>query len=326
MNLLRRAYAKIPGLRQFWRALRGAGVRASSGIRSVPSRAAKRFPRLTRDNLRFEWANRTSRLPLTTPQGTAVITSTTYGPRIGRVHIAIESIAAGTERPARFILWIDDQKLRDNLPRALRRLQRRGLEIHKSPNYGVHTKYYPYVVDRPYHVLPVVTCDDDIIYPSTWLEGLVAANRETPEMIVGYRSHVMKLDENGIAPYQSWRPCRSVAPSLLNFGTAVAGQMLPASFLNRLAVLGESFREVAPKADDVWIHACAVRYGVPVRQIVAKPPVLRFVPDTQQVSLYLTNVFEGGNDEQIAAAYDDSLIAILRAEQDAQGAVPAGKS
>ena len=115
-----------------------------------------------------------------TGSAAVVVSLTSYGDRIGTVSIGIESIARGTVRPQRLVLWLDTPDDVACVPASLRRLERRGLEIRRSRNYGPHTKYYPYVMSTPRHTVPLVTADDDIVYPPNWLALLVDAGGATP--------------------------------------------------------------------------------------------------------------------------------------------------
>ena len=54
----------------------------------------------------------------------------------------------------------------ESRPESLRRLERRGLEVRLTQNYGPHTKYYPSLADAIADGLPLVTADDDILYPA----------------------------------------------------------------------------------------------------------------------------------------------------------------
>ncbi len=104
---------------------------------------------------------------------------TSYGPRIATVWKTIESIGAGSVKPRRIILWLDDPAALADPPASLRRLQTRGgLEIRGCPDYGPHKKYFPYVTSiLPEHpTRTLVTADDDVYYPATWLEELLAAH------------------------------------------------------------------------------------------------------------------------------------------------------
>ena len=120
--------------------------------------------------------NRYGRSQVCQPPG-PVVSLTTHGDRVATVHLTIESIGRGELRPSRIILWLDEAATFSNLPPALRRLQKRGLEVKLCKNYGPHTKYYPYVESEKAMTQPMVTADDDILYLPFWLKKLVEAFR-----------------------------------------------------------------------------------------------------------------------------------------------------
>lgn len=249
-----------------------------------------------------------------TGSGACVVSLTTYSTRSRFVFLTIESIARGALRPARLILWIDDSSILAALPRSLRRLQRRGLEIKSTPNYGPHTKYYPFVSCENDFSVPLVTADDDIIYPKYWLTGLLSSYRAFPKEVSCYRAHSISIDAKGIAPYRQWSPCRDTTPRYANFGTGVSGALYPPALLYALKLEGTSFMEHAPKADDVWLHASALRNGFRTRQV--GPAAIEFpvIPGTQVVALSKHNVVLDGNDAQIRATYTNGDIQMLQAE------------
>ena len=243
-----------------------------------------------------------------------VVSLTSYGERIDDVAIAIESIGRGRVRPSRLILWIDDVDILADLPIALRQQQRRGLEILPTHDYGPHKKYFPYVASISTHQLPLVTADDDVIYPRYWLRTLVRAFEQAPESVTCYRANIVQLDGDGIAPYNSWPRCRTTDSSFLHFATGVSGVMYPPAMLDELARRGPAFEQTAPRADDVWLHWVALRTNRMVRQALPRPRHFPFVPGSQTGGLVYENVGASGNDDQIAALYTrDDIDALRRA-------------
>lgn len=256
----------------------------------------------------LELRNRLSRRRTTSPAGTAVVTVTTHGERLERAYLALESIARGAERPARMILWLDEPSRFAALPASLRRLQRRGLEIRLAPSYKVHTKYYPYVTGHPDDDAPLVTADDDILYPPDWLADLVAAHHAFPGDIIAYRAHRMGVEGGRITPYATWTPARGRSASAAFFGTSVSGQLFPHDLQTLLRERGDAFRDVSADSDDIWIHSVAVDSGLRVRLATGIAQMFPFVPNTQQAGLYLTNYWGGANDVQVAASYSERAI------------------
>ena len=260
---------------------------------------------------RLEQQNRSSTLPVTEPSG-PIVSLTTYSKRIHTVYFAIESIAAGRKRASRLILWLDDEQLLSNLPDSVKRLQDRGLEVRQSANYGPHTKYYPYLLSTSAFHSPLVTADDDTIYPSDWLEGLQQACAAHPEVIACYRAHEMRFSADGFRPYAAWGRCRSNLPSFHHFLTGVSGCIYPPHFVEKLKAAGTGFQTVCPKADDVWLHACALRFGFKIRQIQPWQRTFPLTPETQDIGLAVTNVHASQNDAQISATYTKQEVAFLQ--------------
>jgi hypothetical protein len=266
------------------------------------------------DLVELSLVNRFGRRPVTESDG-PVVSLTTFGKRSEKVYYAIESIGRGTVRPSRLILWIDDEALLRNLPATIRRLQQRGLEVKRCKNYGPHKKYYPYVESREEFDTPLVTADDDILYPRYWLKKLVEANREYSENVNCYWAHVIDVDEAGIRPYAKYKSCSSTRPSFRNLALGGMGAIYPPSFLLVLKRAGTAFESCCPKGDDLWLHVQALRSGYRVRQILPRLPYLSFqgVPGSQRTALSYENVTYGdGNDRQMKTTYTDSDIQLLR--------------
>lgn len=255
---------------------------------------------------RFSFMNRFRRASITAAGG-PVVSLTSYGERVERAYLVIESIANGNILPSRLILWLDDQDLFDNPPPSLRRLTRRGLEVRLAANDGPHTKYYPYIelVDG-FHI-PLVTADDDILYPPQWLAGLQHAFGERPDVINCYRARVITFRENRLSKYEHWQLCQSTEPSFQHFALGVSGVIYPPKFLAALKHAGRTFVSCCPKADDIWLHVQAIRAGYKVRQLTTHAFHFPMLPGTQDNALQLSNVSGtlAGNDRQAQLTYNE---------------------
>jgi hypothetical protein len=245
--------------------------------------------------------------------GGPVISLTSYGKRIQTVHYTIESIASGTVLPSRLILWLDDKAAYDTPTPALLRLVARGLEIELCENYGPHTKYYPYVESEEKFLVPVVTADDDVIYPRHWIERLADAFRLYPDVLNCYLAKTITLENNSIGRYVNWKINRSTLSSYLNVAHGVNGVLYPPSYLMALKQAGDGFKTCCPKADDLWLHVQALRAGYKIRQIKAKAQRFPTLPGTQEGGLWVSN-HSGGNDLQAKATYTSEDIEILRSD------------
>jgi len=232
-----------------------------------------------------------------------VVSLTSYGHRLRTVHLAIESIARDTTRPGRFILWVSDSGFLEDLPAPLRRLQRRGLEILPCPDYGPHKKQFVYASTAAPHDRALVVCDDDAIYPKGWLAGLVDAHAMHPDLVLAYRAHELRVDGDVILPYASWPAAPSGEASFAIMGTGVGGVLNPPKLLDALNEAGEEFLQLAPRADDVWVHFVSVRAGIRTMQVPSPWRDYPQIPGTQKGTLYGKNVRDGGNDAQVQGTY-----------------------
>jgi hypothetical protein len=256
--------------------------------------------------------NLVSSKSIVSQDGRVDVSLTSHGRRIKTAHLVIESIAQGSELPKSITLWLDEKAAFENPTSEIRRLVKRGLELRLCSNYGPHTKYFPHVFFKA-SALPLVTADDDIFYPRWWLARLVEQGLKGDRTIVCHRAHRIAMEKLAIAPYRRWTSCTTTEPSMLNFATGVSGVFYPNEFLVALKGEGEGFAKVCPKADDVWLHAVAVRNDFSIAQTAAQPihfPVLR---GSQTDGLMVNNVFGKMNDLQVAATYGAAELAKLSA-------------
>ena len=242
-----------------------------------------------------------------------MVSLTSYGTRIDSVAYSIESIAAGSTRPRRLVLWLDDEVRFAARPAALRRLERRGVEVRLTENRGPHTKYFPSLPLAIADGLPLVTADDDILYPPQWLAGLVAAGVEHPDVVNCYRASVIALRGGAVAPYVEWPRCGDAAVSAAHFATGVSGVRYPVPMLEELARHGDEFVRRCAKADDIWLHWVALRAGVGVRQVSPRARHFPYLPGTQEETLVSGNIGQGANDRYVAGLYEAEDVARLAA-------------
>lgn len=220
------------------------------------------------------------------------VSLTTFGDRTRSVWLTLETIARGTTRPRRLILWLDDDSVVQNPPKRLRRLRIRGLEIKRCEDYGPHKKYYPYLLEcQPLRTL--VTADDDVYYPRSWLTELLRAHRK--DEVTAYRARI-RTEE----PYALWPLCATKDASSRVFATGVSGVAYPPRLLAALRDRGDQFVTVCPRADDFWLHFAAVASDTPIRQVRSLPadwwPHLRLAG----TGLWPGNLTGGENDAIVA--------------------------
>lgn len=272
-------------------------------------KSIKRFKDWTRHFRRLHlmaplwWRNRTSAESVLQEEG-PVVSLTTYGMRTAGVYLAIESIGRGTLKPSSLVLWLDEADVFNNPPETLQRLVRRGLTMRLTPNYGPHKKYFPQVslLDTP-NPLPLVTADDDTLYPSHWLQGLQAAYQNAPDVVHCWRAKRIATTEGRVDSYDLWPDCTNSDASFANFAIGCSGVIYPPSLQLALKQAGDGFKHCCPKADDIWLHLHSLRNGFKVKQILPRSINYPCIPGTESVALFNFNVYENGNDLQFAQTY-----------------------
>ncbi|HEY7112439.1 MAG TPA: hypothetical protein VIA45_05850 [Thermoanaerobaculia bacterium] len=289
-------------------------ARVRLGITSVFRRnwnriaAARTRAALSRLDLRNERSSES----LLDPAG-PVVSLTTQPHRLQLVHYAIESIASGTRKPSRFHLWITDERSYADLPAALRRLEARGLEIHLADDQGPHSKYRPYVDGENGFASPLVTADDDVLYPPDWLEQLIRGHEANPSAIHCFRAHRIRMAGGRPAPYNSWTPCGDSRPSHRNLITGVSGVIYPPEYLRHLKRHGMDFMRFCPHSDDIWLTVMALRGGFKVAQLFDEPRLFPTIPNSQTKRLYDLNVTMGENQVQLMRTLSKADLAALLA-------------
>lgn len=237
------------------------------------------------------------------------VSLTTFGSRLKLVHLAIESIARGRSKPKTVILWLDDPELFAKLPSSLRRLQKRGLDIRLTKNYGPHTKYFPSACAGLARGGPLVTADDDTIYPVWWLDRLVKAHRARTGAIICHRARVMSVsDEGRLTPYNEWPNATSSQASPFNFFLGVSGVLYPTSFVEVMERSGEAFMDVCRHADDIWLNYLAVREGFSVTQVGAVAGDFPLILFSQKQALSSANLDDRRNDRYIENLFTGDVV------------------
>ncbi len=254
--------------------------------------------------------NRFSKAPLCDPDG-PVVSLTSHRDRLATVYYTIESIGMGSRKPGRLILWLNEPAVVADPPRTLKRLAARALEIRLAEDFGPHTKYYPYVSGEPATALPLVTADDDIIYPWFWLAKLIEAHTADPSVIHCFRARRIDIQNGRMMPYNEWHLCSDAQPSHLNFITGVSGAIYPPAFQDYLRRQGSVFRGCCPFADDIWLSVAALRSGFRVAQVSAYPHHFRHIPGSQLVRLHTTNNLQGQNQVQLRKTFTEADLAAL---------------
>lgn len=239
------------------------------------------------------------------------VSLTSIPPRLPLVHLVIESIFRQTVKPDRIVLLLSKEYKRkelggfdrENLPRSLTELQRRGMKILFTEDIGSYGKLIPSIRRFPDDI--VITIDDDVFYHSDTIEKLYEAYLlNGRDFIYCRRSKIMETRSGGgVEPYGKWRlsfsPQDNGKPL---FFTGTGAVLYPPRIFSDEVFNQDAFLELAPFADDVWFNAMGILNGKSVFQVEGKEPVR--LGTAKSFSLSQRNLHGEENDAQIKAVFE----------------------
>lgn len=199
------------------------------------------------------------------PADGLLVSLTSTSRRIGTIEPVIRSLLA-QDRPAPVILWLStDPYLLDegvpatSVPDALCRLEGPRFAIRYTPNIGPHRKLLP---ARRLHRGPIVTADDDTLYPADWLRRLLNLAERHPGVVCALRARRMARAADGsLLPYLRWPRWDGEVPHRDCFPTGKDGVLYPPGALDPRVDDVEALARLAPSNDDIWFKAAALAAG-----------------------------------------------------------------
>lgn len=217
---------------------------------------------------------------------------------------ALGWLARQTVRPRFTVIWLGEEafsaaRRRDlvaELPLAA------GAEIRYRPDLGPQTKLL-YAL-REFEGMPVVTADDDVVYPPGWLEELYRSYLTAPQHIHCFRAHRMRLTSEGsLAPYRDWDWLAPGVrgPSQLLFPTGTCGTLYPPGALSEHVFELELMRRLCPTNDDTWFKAMALLQGTAAQKVRLESLEFPHVPGSERRMLWTINAER--NDAQLEAVF-----------------------
>lgn len=256
------------------------------------------LPALCRLNWQFARRGRTP--PARASNHRIVVSLTSFPGRFARLHNCIKSLLAQTSKPDRLVLYLTQEECSNvHIPATLQELVRHGLEIRYTPgNYGSFNKFVHALGEFPDHV--IVTCDDDKLYPSNWLRGLIDGHRAHPGNIICWRSREISLTEDDqLKPYREWPLTNHGRPSFSLLPLGVGGVLYPPDCFTSEVLDTSLFQALCPTADDLWLKAMAVRSGTPAVQVGPAAAVHTSIPFWNGSKLSVDNIWGRQNDASV---------------------------
>jgi hypothetical protein len=244
--------------------------------------------------------------------GPLIVSLTSYPPRFRTLAYTLKSLLTQSLKADRIILWIAHED-RAALPKNVLDLEQSSLEIAYCEDLRSYKKIVFALEAHPNGFVAIA--DDDTYYWHDWLAGLVEAYDPKRRRIPCYRAHRIALtSDQRPADYMTWQHnIHAPEASPLIFATGMGGVLYPPHCLHPDVLSVETFRRLAPTADDVWLYWMGRRAGSVFYKV---GPLRRFHnwSGSQDVSLYDSNAINNNaNDVQIRAMIDaygwDDIIA-----------------
>lgn len=230
-----------------------------------------------------------------------VVSLTSYRERFDKLPYTLYSLLNQKTKPDRIILWLDeDTEGFAYLPYEITQFIKNGLEVRFVKDIKSYTKIY-YVL-KEYSDSIIVTADDDIYYPSDWLEKLYISYISHPEDIHAHRVHRVGVKDGKILPYETWQKhVNEESARYDNFLTGVGGVLYPPECFTREVLRKDVFLKESPNADDVWLWVMALVHNRKIRVVGKHLKTLICTDILSQLikpNLYKDNK-NGGNDKQL---------------------------
>ncbi|MCH7412047.1 glycosyltransferase [Belliella sp. R4-6] len=137
-------------------------------------------------------------------QGEYIISLTSFGKRVNEAFKTILSLKYQNGASAKIILWLgEDEWNFQNIPSSLTLLLDERFEIRFVENLGSHKKYFFAMKEHPSK--HIILCDDDYIYPPSFLKLLIESHKKSPENVHCYSARRIKYSsKEGFLPYRQW--------------------------------------------------------------------------------------------------------------------------
>lgn len=231
-----------------------------------------------------------------------LISLTSYYKRFDIVYLVIESLFQQNYQGKYEIIFSISREDIDKfggMPKNIENLIRRGLKV-KIFNENIKSYKKAFYVADQNDTKSIITVDDDVYYPSWWLQVMMKSAVDNPNVVMAYRGHYIVNENNSIMNYVDWINNSDRLfdnQALYSFmPTGTSGVYYPVGALNGLAASKEQFLELCPHADDLWFKYITVMNGFKAKRILERNIHFMILKDGD--SLMAINVDGGGNDIQ----------------------------
>lgn len=112
----------------------------------------------------------------------------------------------------------------------------------------------------------IITIDDDVIYPKTFIEDCIKAYEDSPTTVNAGRVHKIKYNDKGILPYKQWEwESKDIEASYDLFFTGVGGVVYPPNFFKEEDLNIDEIQKYI-KVDDIFLNYLCRKQRIKVKR------------------------------------------------------------
>lgn len=228
-----------------------------------------------------------------------IITLTTIPSRIKSVQIVIARLFNQSLKPNKIILYLGKDEFKNmKFPKLLQKEIKNGLIVKYCEDIKPHKKYFFTMKSFPNDI--IITVDDDFWYSKKLIEKLYNSYLKHPKAVSCMHCTQMQKDKNSnFLPYTKWTIAKETNTERFDyFPIGVGGVLYPPNSLNKEVFNIENIKKMCLFADDIWLKAMELLNKTPV-VLVEMIKKFKYIPASQEVALWKTNLNESKNDKQL---------------------------
>ena len=223
----------------------------------------------------------------TDPDGSLIVSLTSFPARMHDIHYCLYSLLKQNLKPYKIILWLAESQFPNkelDLPDKVLRLKNNGLTIRWCEDLKSYKKLIPALKEYPDYY--IVTVDDDIYYPSHFLENIWMESQKHPECIISSRARKIKVVDNEIADYWDWKIIKNGhGPAYSMLATGSGGILYPPSAFSDTVFDRKLYEELCPSGDDMWFWAMALLNGTKIVNTKVNMNFLKYVNIAREIGI-----------------------------------------
>lgn len=198
-----------------------------------------------------------------------VVSMTSFGERLKEESIySIRSILNNSLLPNKICVIVNNFD-RDNIPPLY--AEHPLIEIiYSELDIKGHNKYYHTALKYPYCI--IITIDDDVEYPNTFIEDCIVAYKNNPNVVNACRVHRITYNNERMLPYRQWEwDTNEENESYDLFFTGVGGVVYPPYFFKDNDLNTEVINQFL-KVDDILLNYIARKNGYKIKKVFTRMP------------------------------------------------------